>query len=163
MSILTARPNTSVQAEKNKPPIRWVRSFSGHSTLIGNRIWNRRARCARAYTGVDFGETCTMPQRLSEPETCVYYQVAEFYHNMSLSVKTVSPAFFDLLEGYCLAVWRAYDQESEPYLEALASGVNDTGLSRSEVHQSSSTWETRRSPETLWKATAGAFRHTPSR
>ena len=89
----------------------------------------------RAYTGVDFGETCTMPQRLSEPETCVYYQVAEFYHNMSLSVKTVSPAFFDLLEGYCLAVWRAYDQESEPYLEALASGVNDTGLSRSEVHQ----------------------------
>ena len=60
----------------------------------------------RAYTGVDFGETCTMPQRLSEPETCVYYQVAEFYHNMSLSVKTVSPAFFDLLEGYCLAVWR---------------------------------------------------------
>ena len=26
----------------------------------------------RAYTGVDFGETCTMPQRLSEPETCVY-------------------------------------------------------------------------------------------
>ena len=27
----------------------------------------------RAYTGVDFGETCTMPQRLSEPETCVYY------------------------------------------------------------------------------------------
>lgn len=63
----------------------------------------------RAYTGVDFGETCTMPQRLSEPETCVYYQVAEFYHNMSLSVKTVSPAFFDLLEGYCLAVWRAYD------------------------------------------------------
>ena len=70
-----------------------------------------------------------------EPETCVYYQVAEFYHNMSLSVGAVSPAFFDLLEGYCLAVWRAYDQESEPYLEALASGVNDTGLSRSEVHQ----------------------------
>ena len=34
-----------------------------------------------------------------------------------------------------MAVWRAYDQESEPYLEALASGVNDTGLSRSEVHQ----------------------------
>ena len=68
----------------------------------------------RAYTGVDFGETCTMPQRLSEPETCVYYQVAEFYHNMSLSVRAVSPAFFDLLEGYCLAVWRAYDQESEP-------------------------------------------------
>ena len=37
----------------------------------------------RAYTGVDFGETCTLPQRLSEPETCVYYQVAEFYHNMT--------------------------------------------------------------------------------
>ena len=69
---------------------------------------------------MDFGETYTMPQRLSEPETCVYYQVAEFYHNMSLSVKTVSPAFFDLLEGYCLAVWRAYDQESEPYLEAVS-------------------------------------------
>ena len=117
----------------------------------------------RAYTGVDFGETCTMPQRLSEPETCVYYQVAEFYHNMSLSVKTVSPAFFDLLEGYCLAVWRAYDQESEPYLEALASGVNDTGLSDPRYTRGSSTWETRRSPETLWKATAGAFRHTPSR
>ena len=117
----------------------------------------------RAYTGVDFGETCTMPQRLSEPETCVYYQVAEFYHNMSLSVKTVSPAFFDLLEGYCLAVWRAYDQESEPYLEALASGVNDTGLSRSRYTRGSSTWEIRRSPETLWKATAGAFRHIPSR
>ena len=101
MSILTARPNTPGTGGEEKQTAYPLGSLVFGTLDVDWEPYLEQARALRrAYTGVDFGETCTMPQRLSEPETCVYYQVAEFYHNTPLSVRAVSPAFFDLLEGH---------------------------------------------------------------
>lgn len=52
-----------------------------------------------------------MQQSLAAPDTCVYYHVASFYHDFSTAVRQVSPALFDLVEGYTLANFRRNERE----------------------------------------------------
>ncbi len=52
-----------------------------------------------------------MQQSLATPDTCVYYQVASFYHDFATAVRQASPALFDLVEGYTLATFRRNERE----------------------------------------------------
>lgn len=52
-----------------------------------------------------------MQQSLAAPDTCVYYQVASVYHDFAAAVRQVSPALFDLVEGYTLATFRRNERE----------------------------------------------------
>ena len=63
------------------------------------------------FRGVEFSEDQTMQQSLAAPDTCVYYHVASFYHDFSTAVRQVSPALFDLVEGYTLANFRRNERE----------------------------------------------------
>ena len=63
------------------------------------------------FRGVEFPEDQTMQQSLATPDTCVYYQVASFYHDFAAAVRQVSPALFDLVEGYTLATFRRNERE----------------------------------------------------
>ena len=63
------------------------------------------------YRGVNFPKDQTMQQSLASPDTCVYYQVASFYHDFAAAVRQVSPALFDLLESYTLVNFRRNERE----------------------------------------------------
>ena len=63
------------------------------------------------FRGVNFPENQTMQQSLATPDTCVYYQVASFYHDFATAVRQASPALFDLVEGYTLATFRRNERE----------------------------------------------------
>ena len=63
------------------------------------------------FRGVEFPEDQTMQQSLASPDTCVYYQVASFYHDFAAAVRQVSPALFDLVESYTLATFRRNERE----------------------------------------------------
>lgn len=51
------------------------------------------------FRGVNFAEDQTMQQSLAAPDTCVYYQVASFYHDFAAAVRQVSRP--------CLIWWKA--------------------------------------------------------
>lgn len=63
------------------------------------------------FRGMDFPAERTMAQSLAEPETCVYYRAVSFYHGLAEAMQTISPALFNLLEGYCSATFRRFKQE----------------------------------------------------
>ena len=55
------------------------------------------------FRDLDLSEEQTFSERLANPHTCVYYQVASFYAAMSQAVLRQSPVLFDLLEDFCLS------------------------------------------------------------
>ena len=71
------------------------------------------------FRGVNFPENQTMQQSLATPDTCVYYQVASFYHDFATAVRQASPALFDLVEGYTLATFRRNEQELKATQQSL--------------------------------------------
>ena len=82
------------------------------------------------FRGVNFPENQTMQQSLATPDTCVYYQVASFYHDFATAVRQASPALFDLVEGYTLATFRRNERELKATQQSLwqfiQTGKNDS-------------------------------------
>ena len=73
-------------------------------------IWSGAAYCWKN-SGRKVPEAQTIQQSLAAPDTCVYYQVASFYHDFAAAVRQVSPALFDLVEGYTLATFRRNERD----------------------------------------------------
>lgn len=89
------------------------------------------------FRGVKFPEDQTMQQSLAAPDTCVYYQVASFYHDFAAAVQQVSPALFDLVEGYALANFRRNERELKATQHCLwqfiQTGKNDSSYTFDEL------------------------------
>lgn len=89
------------------------------------------------FRGVNFAEDQTMQQSLAAPDTCVYYQVASFYHDFAAAVRQVSPALFDLVEGYMLANFRRNERELKATQHSLwqfiQTGKNDSSYTFDEL------------------------------
>ena len=89
------------------------------------------------FRGVSFPEDQTMQQSLATPDTCVYYQAASFYHDFAAAVQQVSPALFDLVEGYTLATFRRNERELKATQHSLwqfiQAGKNDSSYTFDEL------------------------------
>lgn len=85
------------------------------------------------FRGVKFPEDQTMQQSLAAPDTCVYYQVASFYHDFAAAVQQVSPALFDLVEGYALANFRRNERELKATQHCLWQFIQ-TGKTTARIH-----------------------------
>lgn len=89
------------------------------------------------FRGVNFPENQTMQQSLATPDTCVYYQVASFYHDFATAVRQASPALFDLVEGYTLATFRHNERELKATQHSLwkfiQAGKNDSSYTFDEL------------------------------
>lgn len=89
------------------------------------------------FRGVNFPENQTMQQSLATPDTCVYYQVASFYHDFATAVRQTSPALFDLVEGYTLATFRRNERELKATQHSLwqfiQAGKNDSSYTFDEL------------------------------
>ena len=108
---LKSAPNIFKATTRPNIRIRWGPWCSVFWTWMPPPYLERGRTLLKRYRGVNFPKDQTMQQSLASPDTCVYYQVASFYHDFAAAVRQVSPALFDLLESYTLANFRRNERE----------------------------------------------------
>lgn len=108
---LKSAPNIFKATTRPNIRIRWGPWCSVFWTWMPPPYLERGRTLLKRYRGVNFPKDQTMQQSLASPDTCVYYQVASFYHDFAAAVRQVSPALFDLLESYTLAIFRRNERE----------------------------------------------------